>query len=52
MKLIDDHEWPESKTQHLFGPWMQKTDTPPYIQYRMCVHPNCGASEEREYKHG
>lgn len=43
---ISIHNWPVND-EHVWGPWMQKTSTPPFIQYRMCVHPTCSGTEER-----
>lgn len=45
--ITRDHNWPENKI-HLFGPWMAKDPTPKPTQYRVCVHPNCNASETRD----
>lgn len=46
-QVLTDHKWPEAD-EHVWTPWMQKTSKQPYILYRMCVHPDCPASEERE----
>lgn len=40
------HSWPEDDG-HVWTAWMQKNASPPYKQYRMCVHPKCPVSEER-----
>ena len=48
---MTDHTWPTDPNEHVWGPWMAKTarkGAAPPTQYRMCVHPNCHASETRE----
>lgn len=51
MDPSSNHNWPTDPSEHVWGPWMAKTPIgkpQPATQYRMCVHPACGASETRE----
>lgn len=45
---IENHEWPVSQAEHVWGEWTQRTALPKATQYRSCIHPRCGAFETRE----
>lgn len=50
MEPLVSHGWP-ADGEHMWGPWMQKTrsDKPGgATDYRQCIHPDCGAWEERQ----
>jgi hypothetical protein len=45
-----EHNWPQSGG-HMWTHWMNKSSregTKPPTRYRICVHPDCTASEEKE----
>lgn len=43
-----EHNWPEPG-EHLWGPWMHHSKKGrTFIQYHVCVHPECKATEQRE----
>jgi hypothetical protein len=51
MDSLSDHRWPADQADHKWGPWRQKTKTgtgKPAMQTRACIHPGCGAYQERE----
>ena len=45
MPELGEHDWPVKAGYHLYGPWMvydKKT------KYRVCVHPDCTATEKKD----
>lgn len=53
MKPSDDHKWPTSPEQHMWGPWLvkeQRRGVQPPTEYRTCNDPTCGAFETRVKK--
>lgn len=45
---MNDHRWPSDASEHFWGPWLAKTGGAKPTQYRVCVHPDCNASETRK----
>ena len=50
MDALSEHMWPANDGDHVWSPWKSlrgREGTSPATQYRTCVHPSCGATEER-----
>lgn len=42
-----EHAWPPSG-EHFWSKWQHQTGLPIPTQYRICIHPDCSATELRD----
>lgn len=46
--VIEHPPWPKPG-EHFWSKWQAKTGLPKATQYRVCIHPDCKAIEERPW---
>jgi hypothetical protein len=47
--MSTNHAWPTNPDEHVWSRWMAQSGPPQsaHTQYRICVHPDCHAYEDR-----